>query len=579
MKWFSKETFYYVKEEIPQSKMDRYRCLDATTKCILKKANNRILLIMAGLCVAFALLFGKLFYLTIMNYHSRSFKPSVLKTDLDISRQDILDRNGTVIAINLKTTDLSVNPKKIKQPKETAQALIQALPDLSYDDVYKKLTSQSNFKYIKRNLTPVERNAINWIGNPYLQETKVEKRVYPQGHLFSHILGATDIDTNGIAGLEKAYNAPLKENTIQLSLDTSVQDMVRCALQNGIKKYKATGGLGIVMDVNTGEVLASVSLPDYNPNMPAEGDNSVRFNKATLGTYEFGSVFKLFNTAMALENKDIKVTDTFDVSDPIKVGRKLIEDTRGAERVITVPEVLIHSSNIGSVLIAQKSGFQKQKEFLERFGFYEKLPLNLPELGITQYPTAEKWADITSANVAFGYGISITPLHLVAGVSALVNGGDYRVPTFLKNGNQGKPVYRVLDPKISEQMRRMMWAVINWDIKESDPIYGYAVGGKTGSANLIVDGKYVQGSLRTSFVGVFPMDNPRYIVLVTLEDPKKTKETWMFNYAGWNAKPVGLEIISKIAPYLGVEPKEPWEQPSYIEKSIQASLEAKKKNR
>ena len=579
MRWFSKETFYYVKEEIPQGKMDRYRCLDATTKCILKKANNRILVVMFFLCVAFAFMFGKLFYLTIMNYQPRSFKPSVLKTELDISRQDILDRNGTVIAINLKTTDLSVNPKKIKQPEETAQALIRALPDLSYDEVYQKLTSNSNFKYIKRNLTPIERNAINWIGNPYLQETKVEKRVYPQGHLFSHILGATDIDTYGIAGLEKAYNDSLKVDTVQLSLDISVQDMVREALQKGIEKYKATGGLGIVMDVNTGEVLASVSLPDYNPNMPAEGDTSVRFNKATLGTYEFGSVFKLFNTAMALENKDIKVTDTFDVSEPIKVGRKLIEDTRGAERVITVPEVLIHSSNIGSVLIAQKSGFQKQKEFLGRFGFYEKLPVDLPELGITQYPVAEKWADITSANVAFGYGISITPLHLIAGVSALVNGGNYRVPTFLKNGNQGQPVYRVLDPKISEQMRRMMWAVINWDMKETDPVYGYAVGGKTGSANLIVNGKYVQGSLRTSFVGVFPMDNPKYIVLVTLEDPKKIKETWMFNYAGWNAKPVGLEIISKIAPYLGVEPKEPWEQPSYIEKSIQASLEAKKKNR
>ena len=282
---------------------------------------------------------------------------------------------------------------------------------------------------------------------------------------------------------------------------------------------------------------------------------------------------------MALENKDIKVSDTFDVSEPIKVGRKLIEDTRGAERIITVPEVLIHSSNIGSVLIAQKSGWQKQKEFLGKFGFYEKLPIDLPELGGAQYPMSEKWADITSANVAFGYGISITPLHLIAGVSALVNGGYYRIPTFLKNGNQDKPVYQVLDSKISEQMRRMMWAVINWDIKETDPIYGYAVGGKTGSANLIVDGKYVQGSLRTSFVGVFPMDKPQYIVLVTLEDPKKIKETWMFNYAGWNAKPVGLEIISKIAPYLGVEPKEPWKQPTYIEKSIQASLEAKKKNR
>ncbi len=569
--------FYPVGVEIPQQSLDRYRCVDAATKNVLLIAKHRVVFIMVALVVCFGVMLGRLFQLTIVDHHARNFKPSVLRTQYETTRKNIVDRNGIVLATSLPTVDLSVNPKQVKNPAETAQRLAGALPDLDYDEVYDKLRSPSNFKYIKRNLTPKERNSVNWLGYHFLQETKGEKRAYPQGRLFAHILGATDIDNHGIAGLEKSYEINLQKETVQLSLDTSVQEMTRQALQKGVKKHHAEGGLGIVMDVRNGEVLAMVSLPDYDPNLAADGNETDRFNKATLGTYEFGSVFKLFNTAMALDYKDIRLTDRFDASQTIRIGRKIIEDYRGENRSLRVPEILIHSSNIGSVLIAQQSGWEKQRDFLKRFGFYERLPIQLSERGWTQYPQGKKWADITSANVAFGYGISITPLHLIAGVSALVNGGYYRVPTFVRGGNDAAIEYQVVQPETSEAMRRMMWAVVNWDIKKTDPVAGYAVGGKTGSANLLENGKYVLGALRTTFVGAFPMNDPKYAVLVTLENPKRTKETWMFNTAGWNAKPVALDIVAQIAPYLGVAPQERWEQPSYIQEAIDESLQHKKR--
>lgn len=575
-----KETFYYPGQEIEQTAMDKYRCLDGATMVALKKARNRISLILVALTMCFCIIIGKLFYLTVMNYEPRQFVPSVLKTNFELARKNIVDRHGHILATSLPTVDLSVNPAMIKgDKKEVASNIVKALPDLKYDDVLRRLNSGGTFRYIKRNLTPAERNAINWLGYYFLSETPGEKRAYPQRNLFSHLVGSVDIDGNGIAGLERAYNTALKEQDIELSVDLAVQEAARRALDKGIEKYGANGGAAIVMDVNSAEVLAMVSLPDYTPNLSLKLTPEQQFNKASLGIYEFGSVFKLFNTAMALEYKDITPWDVFDASEPIKIGRKRIEDYRGQERPLMVAEVLMHSSNIGTVQIAQKSGYKKQQEFLKRFGFYRALPIALPERGGVLVPGDKKWADITSANVAFGYGISVSPLHLIAGVSALANGGYYRVPTFLKDGNKGRPEVQVMSQKTSEQLRPMMWAVVNWDLKKNHPVAKYAVGGKTGSANLIENGKYVKGKLRTTFVGVFPMNAPKYAVLVVLEDPKGIKETWNFNTAGWNAKPIALEIIANIAPHFGIQPIEEYTLPAYVQKAIDITNEAKKKKK
>ena len=571
------EAFYFPCQEIPLQKKDKWRYLDMTTKRQLKIAAGRMGFVAFLFLLAYAVIIGRLFYLTVMNYEPRSFKAGTTQTNYALIRHNILDRNGIILATSLPTVDLSVDPALVKgDAQEIAQKIHLALPDIETEVIYHKITSNAGFKYIKRNLTPKERSAINWLGYYFLAETKGEKRVYPQGRLISHLLGGVDIDNIGIAGIEKAYDTELMDKDVQLSIDISVQEMTRNALAKGIEKFEAQGGLALVMDIKTGEILASVSLPDYDPNVPAGKAEKERFNQATLGTYEFGSVFKLFNTALGLESKTITVNDIFDTSKPLKIGRKSITDYRGQNRPLMVPEILMHSSNIGSAQIALKIGWQKQKAFLEQFGFYDKLPIALPERGTTQYLRKEPWADMESATVAYGYGISVTPLHLISGVASLVNGGLYRVPTFIKGGNENKPEVRVISEDISKKMRHMMWAVVNWDLSQKSPIATYAVGGKTGSANLIVNGHYVEKKLRTTFVGAFPMNDPKYIVMVSMTDPKGIKETFGFNAAGWNAKAVGVNIISEIAPYLGVAPVGEWKQPAYIERALERTKAHKK---
>ncbi|MDD3669311.1 MAG: penicillin-binding protein 2 [Alphaproteobacteria bacterium] len=575
----ARDAFYPVGAEIPKQKKDAYRCVDAATRRRLQQSKSRLLIVAACACAAFAGIVVRLFFLTVVDYQPRQFKPSVLRTEYYLKRQKILDRNGTEIAMSVPTTDLGINPQLVKNPEEAARNLARILTGVSADEVMRKIGAGGSFQYVKRNVTPHERNDVNWLGYYFLSEANGEKRIYPQGASFSHVLGGVDIDSNGIAGLEKSLGQVLQASDVALSLDATVQEMVRTTLAQSVEKFSAEGGLAVVMDVHTGEVLASVSLPDYDPNMPADGAPDKRFNKATLGSYEFGSVFKLFNTALGLESGAVKPWETIDASEPFKIGRKLIDDYQGQYRPLTVPEILMHSSNIGSVRIAQRVGYQKQRAFLKTLGFYQKLPVNLPERGGTQHPSTQKWADITSANVAFGYGVSITPLHLIAGVAALVNGGYYNVPTFVRDGNAGRPAYRVVSEKTSDALRQMMWAVVNWEMKETDPVAPYAVGGKTGSANLIdpATRKYIKGALRTTFVCAFPMDKPQYAVLVVLENPKRLKETWGFNTAGWNAKPAGLAIVAQIAPYLGVTPQPAFPQADYIARAIASSAAHKKK--
>ncbi len=564
--------FYAPCYEIPTPKRERGWYMDATTQRNLKMASGRILFASCVFIFFFFIIWGRLFFLTVLNYDNHPARSTDWRIQEVLPRYNIVDRNGTVLATTLTSWDISVNPTKVKDPEEVAKQLTKVLQGVNEQDLLKKLTSDSNFKYIKRGATPQELEAVNWLGYHFLTYEAVNKRAYPQGPLFSHILGGVNIDNVGTAGIEKSFDAELKEHEIQLSLDTSVQEMVRTNLKNGIQKYKAEGGLGMVIDINTGEMLASVSLPDYDPEMPAGKDTEDRFNMPTLGVYEFGSVFKLFNTAMALENKVVKVTDKIDASHPLKIGRKTMEDFHGQNRVLSVTEVLIHSSNIGSAKIALAAGYEKQRDFLRKFNFYDKLAIPLPERGTPLYNTKDKWAEIESANVSFGYGIAVTPLHLLAGVAALTNGGLYNTPTFLKDGNKGKTSVKVLDETISEQLRQMMWAVINWDPWTKNPAKHYAVGGKTGTANMKEGHSYNTNKVRTSFVGVFPVNDPKYAVQVTLLNPKGIKETFMFNNAGWNAKTVGLNIINEIAPYLNIAPVTDYQPPEFVQQSIETSL-------
>lgn len=574
MKWFKKTPapFYQPCHEIPAPKREKDRYVDAATQRQLKTAEGRSLFAVGFFLILLSVILGRLFYLTVLNYKQTDVHPFRVVTTEDLPRYNIVDRNGIVLATTLISWDISVNPSKVKNPEEVARELAKRLDGVDEKDILAKLKSDSNFRYIKRGATPNELETVNRLGYHFLTYEPVDKRAYPQGPLFSHILGGVNIDNVGTGGMEQAFDHELREHEIQLSLDVSVQEMVRTNLIKGIQKYKAEGGLGMVMDINTGEMLASVSLPDYDPEIPKDKDAPERFNMPTKGVYEFGSVFKLFNTAMALENKVVKVSDVIDASHPLKIGKKTMEDFHGQNRPLSVPEVLIHSSNIGSAKIALEAGYEKQRAFLKKFNLFEKLPIPLPERGTPIYNTKEKWADVETANVAFGYGIAVTPLHLIAGVAALTNGGYYNVPTFIKGGNKDKPIIQVLDSKISEQLRQMMWAVINWDPLFPDPAAHYAPGGKTGTANMKDGRSYNTNKVRTSFVGIFPVTEPKYIIQVTLLNPKAIKDIAPYSNAGWNAKPVGLSIINEIAPYLNVAPVLDYRPPEFVQKAIDISL-------
>ncbi len=579
-----KTPFYTLGQEISLSASDKWRYLDRATRYQVKKTANR----MTCLTVLFALLFlglgVRLFQLTVLNFHGHDFENVSDFAQNFLTRYNIVDRNGILLATNMRTYDLSVNPALVKgDVNQISKNIATALNDVRQSDILEKLTSANGFEYIKRKISPHEYEALKWFGYYFLTALPVEKRIYPQGRLVSHLLGGVDIDNFGTSGIEKAYDNQLGTQDVQLSLDISVQEMVYHALTEGIQKYKAVGGMALVMDVNNGEILASVSLPDYDPNLGSRKMGKERFNQASLGTYEFGSIFKLFNTALGLDSKTITPASSFDASQPLVLpgrGSRPVTDYRGQARTLTVPEILILSSNIGSAQIGLKIGAEKQREFFRQLGFYEKIPMALPERGTPiGIFSKDRWNETESSRLAYGYGLAITPLHLMAGVASLINGGIYRTPTFIKGENKDKEVIQIISEKTSQIMRHLMWSVVAYELSDESPLNVYQVGGKTGSKQLLKNSQYQEGQLRTSFVGAFPMNEPQYLVLVSIEDPKKIQETHMLNTAGWNAKQIGLKIIGEIAPYLGVQPVESWKQPDYITRALDKCKTWKKEHR
>ena len=521
----------------------------------LSVCRNRMGIAIAGFCAVYLLIAVKLFNLCVLSgirNEENSHKVSNIQNP--IRRADIIDRNGTIIATSLPTVNLYAKPHKVLNPEKAANELAKILPELKAEDILKKLHSKSKFVYLKRNLTPSQQYQINYLGIPGLDFENGEKRVYPHKNLFAHIIGKTNIDNEGISGLEKALNDRLTSSNIslQLSVDVSVQDTIRLHLMEGMKKYKALGAMAILMDVNTSEVISMVSLPDYDPNLNRTKNERAMFNMATKGVYEPGSVLKIFNTAMSLESGKVKVSDRFDATEPLKLKYNTIRDYRGENRWLSVPEILVYSSNIGSARMALKVGGVEQRNFLEKLGFFDKLDIEVAEQGYPLVP--RKWGEGTVASVAYGYGVAVSPLHVISGYSAMVNGGIYHSPSLLKGSPKGKDGYRVISFNTSKSMRKLMRLVVTDGSGKGANVKGYEVGGKTGTANKISEnGKYIDKKVRTTFVSAFPISDPKYALIVMMDEPKALKETWGFVTAGWNSVPVASKIISAIAPQLNLK--------------------------
>ncbi|MCJ7993354.1 penicillin-binding protein 2 [Rhizobium cremeum] len=529
-------------------------------------ARKRVGLMIAGFAVAYAIIGGRLVQ---YGYAQPETVSSILPADrLMASRPDILDRNGEVLATDIRTVSLFAEPNKIVDPDEAVEKLATVLTDLDIKGTYKKLSNpQSHFQWLRRQLTPKQQSQILALGIPGIGFRPEKRRFYPGGSTASHIVGYVNIDNRGMSGMEKyidnqgmadlralgmTSDTPLEP--VKLSIDLRVQNIVHDVVAAAMQKFEALGAGGVVLDVHTGEVLAMVSMPDFDPNNPAASAQEGWLNRMSNGTFEMGSTFKSFTLAMGLDEGKVSLNDTVDARYPIRIGGFTIKDFHGKNRVLTVPEIFQYSSNIGTAKIADMVGTEAHKAFLAKLGLTARLRTELPEVAMPSQP--REWKKINSITISFGHGVSTTPLQTAVAGVALVNGGKLIPPTFLPRTQEeaDQVAEQVIQPSTSKDMRFLFeWNGVKGSGRNAR-VEGFNVGGKTGTADKVVNGRYVGDKNFNAFLSAFPIDNPRYVVLTVIDEPKTDKGNGAA-LAGTSAAPMVAEIIRRSAAILGVEPK------------------------
>lgn len=525
-------------------------------------SQRRIFLSLAVFAACFTLVGARLVGLAIMGGGGEG-AAIVASGTTQISRPDIVDRNGEVLATDIATASLFADTRYVIDPRETARQLVTVLTDLNEEDVAQRLESGRAFVWLKRDLTPRQQYAVHYLGLPGLDFRKEQKRVYPNGKNGSTVLGMVDIDNRGTAGMELYMDRAIgrtdaagkpkfdRNTNVMLSLDLHVQHALRDELEKAMAEFRAIAAAGIIMNVHTGEVVAMTSLPDYDPNDPMVSSEESRFNRTTLGVYEMGSVFKAVTLAAALDSGRIRVDERFDATQPIKVARFTIRDFHAKNRWLSVPEVFIHSSNIGTAKIALQLGTEDYKGYLRRFGLMSRPKIELPEAGAPLVPA--RWSELSTITTSYGHGMAVTPLQVVSAVSTIVNGGFKVEPTFLRR-NDVQLGERVISAEASATMRTLLRMVVQEGTGRSADVDGYPVMGKTGTAEKAINGGYARNRLITSFISSFPANDPRYAMIVMFDEPKATKNTYGYATAGWNAAPVTSRVVTRVAPLLGLRP-------------------------
>ncbi len=488
-------------------------------------------------------------------------------------RADILDRNGRILATNLQTHSLYAQPPQMVDPEKAATELAAIFPELDAEELLEDFTGERRFLWIRREISPEQMQAVHDIGDPGLLFGPREMRLYPNGALAAHILGGasygregvSSAEVIGVAGVEKFFDDQLRDPAnegapLHLSLDLTVQAASERVLQGGMMLMNAKGASSVLMDVHTGEVISMVSLPDFDPNdrprVLTEGDqgDSPLFNRAVQGVYELGSVFKIFTVAQAMELGLVNPDTVIDTSGPLTWGRFRIRDFRDYGDELSVSEVIVKSSNIGTARIAQTIGAERQRDFLGQLGFLEPTPAEMVEAptGVPLLPP--NWSEISTMTISYGHGLSSSPLHLAAGYASLLNGGTRVEPTLLRRDRPQRGP-RVVSEEVSAAARLMLRQVVSEGTASFGDVEGYAVGGKTGTADKPrPTGGYYEDKTIATFASVFPADDPEYVLIVTLDEPQiealgETRRT-----AGWTAVPVAAEMIRRVAPLLDMRP-------------------------
>jgi cell division protein FtsI (penicillin-binding protein 3) len=527
---------------------------EGPAKQTLETSRTRLVLLGALFCLAFAAIGVRLVDVTVLKDPGPKIVRAHVRPHVEHARADILDRNGVKLATTLETPSLFANPKLVQGAPEAAAKLAAVLPGLNREELEAALSNKErSFVWIKRNLTPEQQFEVNRLGIPGLFFQTEQRRLYPQGRLTAHVVGFAGVDNNGLQGVERGLDDELKtsDDPVTLSIDLRLQYILKEEMTRQIQAFSAKGGMGMIADVDTGEILAMVSLPDFDPNDRTDVDSDATFNRATLGTYEMGSVFKIFNTAMALDSRVTTLTGGYDASHPLKVGRFTIHDDHAKNRWLSVPEIFIYSSNIGSARMAVDAGIDRQRDFLGRLGLLRTPSLELSEIGEPHYP--RDWRLVNTMTIAFGHGMSVSPLQMVTAVSAVVNGGILHRATLLRHPDGYRPEgVRVMSERTSEDMRRLLRLVVEKGTGKFAAAPGYLVGGKTGTAEKVDGRGYARKELLSSFIGAFPMNQPRYVIMISIDEPHPNAHSAGEATGGWVAAPAVSRIVQRMAPIVGI---------------------------
>ncbi|MDK3073577.1 penicillin-binding protein 2 [Sedimentitalea sp. JM2-8] len=491
-----------------------------------------------------------------------------------MQRADIVDRDGRILATNFETHSLYAQPPFLVDPVASARGLAKIFPDLDEARLIRDFTGKRKFVWIKRKISPEQKQAVHDLGDPGLLFGPREMRLYPNGKLAAHVLGGasfgkegvTAAEVIGVAGVEKQFDAFLRDPAnggapLQLSIDLTVQAAAERVLYGGMKLMNAKGATSILMDVHTGEVISVVSLPDFDPNdrprPPASGDDpsvSPLFNRSVQGVYELGSTFKIFTAAQAMDLGLVGPETMIDIRGPLRWGKFRIRDFRNYGKELSVTKVIVKSSNIGTARLAQQIGSARQKAFLDSLGMLRATPFEIVEAAGGEPLLPRNWSELSTMTISYGHGLSTSPMHLAAGYAAIANGGHYVSPTILK---QDGPKYgpRVMSRGAARAAQSMLRQVVTDGTASFGEVPGYAVAGKTGTADKPKPrGGYYEDKVIATFASMFPAHDPKYVLIVTLDEPTETSGSEPRRTAGWTAVPVAAEMIGRIAPLLGLRP-------------------------
>lgn len=531
------------------------------------KSGGRVRLITLAFGAVFLFLGGKLIWLG-MKPEQNGLKRAATEAS-SRARPDIVDRNGDILATDIKIDSVFAEPRRIIDKDEAVELLTAVLPDVNARELRDRLGSRKGFIWVKRGITPKEREEVFRLGLPGVGFLPENKRVYPNGPVAAHVIGFTNTDNIGIAGIEKyidgtglndlalagltARSTDMKP--VKLSLDIKATHAVRDELVKGIEKYKAKAAAAAIMDVNTGEVLAIASLPDYDPNNPVDALEPNRINRMTVGVFEMGSTFKALTLAMALDARRVNVNTKIDARGALRYGRFAINDFHAQNRMLSVSEVFTYSSNVGTARMALMIGVEGHKAFLRKIGQLDRMRTELPESAEPIVP--RNWGELNTMTIAFGHGLAVAPLQAMMAVSALVNGGQLIKPTFLERTEQDARATapQVIRAETSENMRYLMRLNAEVGSARTINVQGYFPGGKTGTANKVVNGRYANDRVFTTFTAIAPADKPKYLFLTVYDEPQGVPETGGARTAAYNAGATTGRIIERVTPLLGLPPR------------------------